>query len=266
MQKINSLKNLIMADYFKYPSIPYFKGESDIVEGRMYKKIDGSNCQVRVCNNRLVPGTRSKGVEDYQKPADWMIAFQKRILTNYSFYNLGGEFILFLEYLSNHNIKYDPSEFDSFEIFIDLFDIEHNKFVDYEDAKDLLETKGIEGIHTLDPIDDKDTHSYGEIIELAKKYFHKEPQFEGFVIKNYENQEFSKFVIEQIDSIMGTFITPEILSEAIEVMKQQKIKQKERLVDIVVSMVMKRTSRHLHGEIAADYLAKMRLIKNARLL
>ena len=245
-------------NYIKYPNIPYLKDMSSLIKGRLYEKIDGSNCQIRIDNNRLLPGTRSKRVEDYQNPVDWMVAFQKKILTNNSFYNLGEGYVLFLEYLSNHNIRYYPSEFYSSEIFIDLFDIKDNKFMDYEDAKSLLEKKNIRGIHVLDSIDDKSVHSYEDIVELTNRQYHKKPQFERFVIKDYETQKLSKFVVEQVDPIMETFITLEVLNEAISIIRQQKTKP--NLADIVASIVKKNTSRYLHNEIVTDYLVKRRLI------
>lgn len=108
--------------YFKYPSIPYARASSAIYNGRIYEKIDGSNCQVRIISGKSFGGTRSKPLQEYRSyPHPWMGDFERFIHTNPHLLSLSEQFIMYGEWLSNHNISYSNTRFSSPFILIDLF-------------------------------------------------------------------------------------------------------------------------------------------------
>ena len=233
-------------NYIKYPSIEYIRsGES--LEGSMYEKIDGSNVQVSVSGNQVIPGTRSKPLSNYKRFLSWMNDFQKDVYTNQTFRQIDPNVIVFLEYLSNHSIVYD--RFSTNMILIDVYNRQTEKFMEYELAKQLIAQMGIQGVESLEKMDEGH-FSFEDLEKLCKRIYAERDDFEGLLIKNYEKNVFKKIVVEQIDEIFD-----DIISE----IPKKKLKGKEEVKELI-DHINKTKNRMMHYDIITDKLRDRKML------
>jgi hypothetical protein len=221
----------------------------------MYEKIDGSNCQVRMDGHRVMPGTRTKQVTKYGRGAlRWMNAFQGWAMRNGSLERLDPAHVVFMEYLSNHNSQYDPREFQSNCIFIDLYDTNEQRFIGYEDAEQMLLTKGVHGLHFLRREDEGSIHSLERVKAMTRQRFREDPAFEGYVFKDYARQAFSKIVIEQLDDIMTDFVTRDVIDKVWT--RDRRKRSISGLTRLIAAEVHERHGRELHQDVLSEYLRR----------
>ena len=213
--------------FLKYPEIPHLMEVPDILDEdclEVYEKLDGGNSQVRVYGGRIFTGSRANFLnrEEYFR-FDWFKDFNSWAKSNYSFYNLPENLIVYGEFLSPHTLKYKP-EFTNKFFLIDAYDLSQRKFIPYEVAKRGLEDDlGVKEVLFLDALI-RGRISMAKIKKLAMD----ESQYsnygrEGIVIKNYNGQKFAKLwrtsvdptkkgVIEEIKKTLSFLINNEMLN------------------------------------------------------
>jgi len=230
----------MIQNYYKYPSIAYIRpGES--LEGSMYEKIDGNNVQISVSDNQVIPGTRSKPLSNYKRFLPWMTDFQKDVYINSSFRKLDPNSIVFLEYISNHSIVYD--RFSTNMVLIDVYDRQTERFIEYEKAKQFVANTGIQGIESLEKMDEG-RFNFEDLEKLCREIYTQKNDFEGLLVKNYEKNIFKKIVIEQIDDIFDDIISD---------IPKTKFKHKEDIKELI-DYINRTKNRMMHYDIITDKL------------
>ncbi len=182
-------------EFVKYPEIPHLMEVPEILDSdslQIFEKLDGGNSQVRVLAGRIFTGSRANFLnrEEHFR-FDWFKDFNRQTQSNYSFYNLPENLIVYGEFLSPHTLRYKP-EFENKFFLIDVYDISQRKFVPYEVARKGLKELGVEGISFLEIL------ANGKLsFEDVKKLALGESRYsdygrEGVVVKDYHHQKFAK--------------------------------------------------------------------------
>ena len=120
-------------EFIKYPRIPHLVEIPRLLNHpvEVYEKLDGGNVQVRKINGRVVCGCRAHylGNPKYFRQ-EWFKDFQKWTFSNYSFYEIPENVIIYGEWLSRHTLDY-KSEFTNRFFLIDLLDFDEGAFIEY---------------------------------------------------------------------------------------------------------------------------------------
>ncbi len=207
----------VKARFLKYPRMQHLAEALDILDNNVnvFEKMDGGNSQVRKIKGRIICGSRARFLlreRDLAQP--WFKNFQRWALSNYSFYNLPENLVVYGEWLSRHTIDYNPEFIDKF-FLIDLYNINKKMFLHYDEAKQTVEDLEIEDVLTLNELArGMVTKNQLEKLALGKSDY-SDGSREGVVIKDYENQRFVKLwrstielpytsVIEEIDRIVNS--------------------------------------------------------------
>jgi hypothetical protein len=199
-------RNLDLPEFVKYPKIPYVENYPDIYgsEGYIFEKIDGSLSQIRKINSgRVVGGSRANYLTgEKARKSRWMGDFLKWMHNNTSLYNIPENMVIYGEWLNPISVNYDKENENKF-YFIDLAIAEDGKpkFYDYGEAINYLKSWNLDDIIFLDPIKKGFFDDYS-IKSLIQDYEGKlGPEFEGLVLKNYNTEEFAKFLTPKYSEI-----------------------------------------------------------------
>lgn len=183
-------------EFVKYPEIPHLIENLDILDSdclEVYEKLDGGNSQIRIYDGKIFTGSRANFLNREENfKFEWFKDFNKWAKSNYSLYNLPENLIIFGEFLSPHTLKYKP-EFENKFFFIDLYDLNQKKFIQYEVAKSGLEKDiGIEKILFLKSLANGklDLSAIKDLAIYKSQY--SDYGKEGVVIKDYHHQNFAK--------------------------------------------------------------------------
>ena len=185
--------------FVKYQRIPHLAEVMSILRDKVsiYEKLDGGNVQIRNHNGRILAGNRSSYLTDkfvrskaHILECRWFGDFLKWASGNYSFYNLPEDKIVFGEWLAKHTLDYNLENMNKFYV-LDVFDLEKERFIPYENASKLLNNLGLEDVRFLSLIF-KGKIRYEELERLVDKSDYRNGKAEGLVIKNYDSQEFAK--------------------------------------------------------------------------
>jgi len=221
-----------LPEFVKYPDIPYLEGNFNLNKifknpPSIYEKLDGSNCQVRRKDWRILPGSKAHYItehkwEEQSGHKSWMKYFKKWSLGNESLLSLPEDFILYGEWASPEeeglfywtsvmNRKYPNNIKDSF-FLIDLGILDkHGKLgeiVDYEEAKEFCKSKKLEDIKFFKKINNHGVNkdSLDKIIQSID-CFDKLAlgDMEGVVLKDYKSspQLFYKYLSRECSEIRG---------------------------------------------------------------
>lgn len=179
--------------FVKYGRIPHLEEVPHILDNsvRVYEKIDGGNCQVRKIEGRVICGSKANFLtrEEFFSQ-DWFKDFNRWVLKDYRFYNLPENFIVYGEWTSSHTLNYYPNFTNKF-FFLDVFDLDSNRFLSYNEGKNILLGLKIEGPLYLKTLFHGKTNM-GELKRMVEGSEYREGDKEGLVIKNYNLQEFAK--------------------------------------------------------------------------
>lgn len=196
--------------YIKYPRIPYLDQNPGVLNKKVkvYEKLDGANCQFRVIDKegkrQPMAGGRSKPIknlgEEFGKYS-WKDNFLKWVYSNPSIYTskINPNHVFFGEWTHTHSISYPEKHKDEF-FLIDIYDIEDEKFIDYEVAKDIVDELGLEKINKLDLLHAGNL-DYNMLYSLMEGSDYGIDNKEGIVLKNYEDEDFAKLVNKEISDI-----------------------------------------------------------------
>ncbi len=237
--------------FIKYPSIDYLSDNPEILDKdvKVYEKLDGANCQFRMLyDGKIQPGSRSKkiGRQRSKSAFTWKKDFlgwvneELRTSIYMSISNRGyndvpvfsslldPKYIFFGEWLSTHTKTY-PSKYRDDFYLIDIMDIEDKRFIDYEEAKEIVDHYGLK-INTMNKIYEG-ILDHEKIDDLMEGSDYGVERKEGIVIKNYEMgkdfrdqiKNFAKYVdpefaemrdkIDYHDSILIEEIAKEFVKE-----------------------------------------------------
>ncbi len=177
----------------KYSRMPHLAEILDLLdhEIEIYEKLDGGNSQIRKYKGRVICGNKSKFLKNPKYfTQDWFKVFQDFALSNYSFYNLPENLIVYGEFLSKHTLDYYPEFTDKF-FLIDIFDLSKNKYVQYKDSQKLLNNLGIEKVNFLETLAVW-KFSFKDLEKFIHGSKYRDGDKEGIVIKNYSLQKFAK--------------------------------------------------------------------------
>jgi len=194
---------MVNEKFIKYPGIPYLESRLDILREPVHllEKLDGGNCQVRKIDGRIISGSRSNFLEgEIVNKIWWFKDFVSWANKNEQFYNLDENFILFGEWLAEHNLSYDEDKKKQF-YFFDMYDIEEESFLEYEKGLNFLKMMGIE-VNTVDVLG-KGLFCYGNLKSLCvnEDSDYRNGPREGLVIKDYKNQRFAKLLHPEFSEI-----------------------------------------------------------------
>ncbi|MFH1608029.1 MAG: RNA ligase family protein [archaeon] len=181
-------------DFIKYPSILHLAEDLSILDNdvKLFEKLDGGNSQVRYYNGRILAGNRSKFLSEINKRFGWFQSFLKWAKSNYSFFNLPEEVIVYGEWLNSHTLEYSKESKNHFYL-IDLFDIASKKFLDYSNAVEKIKIWGIEDVRVLDCLfNGKISEKKLEDLVINRESDYRKGHMEGVVVKDYSSQSFSK--------------------------------------------------------------------------
>ncbi len=183
--------------YVKYPHIPCLDSCPDLLSSNeiyLFEKLDGGNCQIRKIQGRVRVGSRSKFLEGKSaEKVSWFGDFLRWVSQRKNFYGLDERHVIFCEWLSFHNIKYEKENMNK-PYFLDLYDLAEKRFVPYDHAVSVLEESiEISDVLGLLEILSKGRFDLSEIERVLKagsdyRYGSKE----GVVIKDYDKQIFAK--------------------------------------------------------------------------
>ncbi len=218
--------------YIKYPSIPYLEAVPDILDNEveLFEKLDGGNCQIRKIQGRIVPGSRSNYLEGNKVNKVWWFEDFVRWVgnkTKQDLYGLDPNFVIFGEWLALHNIRYNSENMDQF-YFIDVYDMERERFVEYEQGKDYLKMMGIE-LNTVRYLGKGKFHR-GELDRmLDEKSDYRKGCKEGIVIKDYQKQRFAKLLHPEFSEVANNrrlppidrYVTKKRLEKTRQAMKEE---------------------------------------------
>jgi hypothetical protein len=218
--------------YIKYPSIPYLAAALDILsnEVELFEKLDGGNCQIRKIQGRIVPGSRSNYLEGNKVNKVWWFEDFVRWVgnkTKQDLYGLDSNFVIFGEWLALHNIKYSFENMGQF-YFIDMYDIERKRFLEYEQGKDYLKMLGIE-LNTIRCLGKGKFHRAELDRRLGEKSDYREGCKEGIVIKDYQRQRFAKLLHPEFSEVsynrrlpaIDRYVTKKRLEKTQQAMKEE---------------------------------------------
>ncbi len=211
--------------FIKYPSIDYLSDNSEVLDKKLkvYEKLDGANCQFRMLNNgEIQPGSRSKkiGRQRSQNEFTWKgdflewineelrkslyMSVSKRGYNEKSFFSsvLDPKYIFFGEWLSTHTKTY-PSKYKDNFYLIDILNIEEERFIDYDKAREIVDHYGLD-IRTMDKIYDGKL-DFEKVNELMEGSGYGVEKKEGILMKNYEIGENFK---DQVNNF-AKYVDPE---------------------------------------------------------
>ena len=177
----------------RYPKIYRLQYVPEILNYplEVYEKLDGANTQIRKIKGVLLCGSRSGYLSDKNLDAKpWFRIFWEWVYTNPSLYKLPEDIIVYGEFLYPHTLRYYPQWTNQF-FLIDVYDLEKERFIPYQDAVKLIKKIGLEKIHII-PLLYKGYLTMDKINELLKGSDYRDGDKEGIVLKNYEHQLFAK--------------------------------------------------------------------------
>jgi ATP-dependent RNA circularization protein (DNA/RNA ligase family) len=188
--------------YVKYPSIPLLDSCPEILEGpvKVFEKLDGGNCQISISEGKLIPGSRSRPISGNRiQKVSWFGDFTKWVYSSPQLYNLDENQVLFGEWLSFHNVDYNPEKIDQFYLF-DVYDRKTGQFLDYPRGLESLEAREID-LNCLETLTEG-TISLDDLKQvLARESEYRDSFMEGVVVKNYEQQKFAKLVRPEFSEV-----------------------------------------------------------------
>jgi len=195
--------------FIKYPSIGYLGEERFEPEGpvEIFEKIDGSNCQVRALQGRILPGSRSHYLtgREWDSPEKlgclkrWMAHFKKWAMSNYSLGSLPENIVIFGEWTAEAIVKYEKGDTNRF-FLIDVGVLDERgdleKLMEYETAVNFCRENGLDDVQFLDmlcfdcfgDVDLEEVIKKSDIRKLAKG------SMEGVVVKDYAGQQLTKYL------------------------------------------------------------------------
>jgi len=183
-----------LPDFVKYGKIPSLAEPEDILsykdrEFEVFEKVDGGNCQVRVYNWQLFPGTKSNFLKgDIINTWPWFQKFVKWTYSNESLYNLPESLVLFGEWSGNHTIEYSSEYTDRF-VVLDVFDTLTGRFLRYSDAIDVLNLAKIKDVVFLRTL----ANGFLRPSDIERLLLEEPSDFydgprEGLVLKDYSSE------------------------------------------------------------------------------
>lgn len=178
--------------FIKYHKIPYLDIVPEILDNEVsvFEKLDGGNCHFRKINGRLRCSNRANFIEGKGFERFWFPAFRKWALSNYSLYDIDENHVFYGEWLAKHNIDYEKEHMNKFYL-LDAIDLKSGKFLDYDEAKQLVKEYALEGINFLRTLAQGRLKKEDLEKLIEKSDYYSGPK-EGVVIKNYKNQVFAK--------------------------------------------------------------------------
>ena len=179
--------------YIKYPEIPHLALVPEILNQnvKIFEKLDGGNCQLRKINYRVLCGSRAHYIDDKNKSRVWWFSdFLHWAMANKSLYNMPEEIVIFGEWLAKHTLEYKLENQDKFYM-LDIFDLNTERFLDYDDAIQLVKKYELKDINILRTLLQGKV-SFEEIKKLTQKSSYRDGPPEGVVVKDYPNQRFAK--------------------------------------------------------------------------
>ncbi|HLD97703.1 MAG TPA: RNA ligase family protein [Candidatus Nanoarchaeia archaeon] len=201
-------------EFIKYPKIPHLDASLNILDNPVdvFEKIDGGNTQIRNINGRVIPGVRSKflGSEKLMR-MPWFKGFQNFVMSNYSFYNLPENLVMYGEWSAQHTLEYFPEFVNKFFV-LDVFDTEKGKFLPYQIGKESLEKAGIGNVLYLEQLIAEKKTSLDELKKLVTKSPYRDGSMEGVVVKDYQStpQKFAKLWTSIINAEKGRLSTDDV--------------------------------------------------------
>lgn len=182
-------------DFIKYPKISHLVGTLEMLDNpvEVYEKMDGGNSQIRKIKGRVISGSRSHFLgSDHSLSQPWFKGFQDWALSNYSFYKLPDNYIVYGEWLAPHTLDYKVEFVDKF-FLLDVFDIDRKRFMPCSESEKVLQDLGIEDLNYLKPLISGKTN-LNEIGKLLAKSSYRDGRMEGVVVKDYNStpQKFAK--------------------------------------------------------------------------
>lgn len=217
-------------------------GKSLHEEVYIFEKGDGGNCQVRVQDWQILPGSKAnylKGVEIGRHP--WFKKFLEWVYSNSTLYKLPSNLIMFGEWLGNHTIKYDPLNVDCFYV-LDVLDLNEGRFVQYDLAEKLLQDNGIEDLRFF-PIQAKGRVTVSEVERILFEPSNFYPgEKEGIVVKNYRSpQTFFRIYhpehSERVEAGKKNLLTPSRVSRAVHRIMDQKVSNMASFNEVVEEVI-----------------------------
>lgn len=179
--------------FVKYHRIPHLDEVPRILDipVEVYEKIDGGNAQVRQIDGRLFCGSRAHFLTREKSFGQaWFRDFQKWALGNYSFYNLVEDLIIYGEWTAKHTLSYKP-EFTNKFFMIDVLDLSSQKFIPYENSRQILSDLEIKDLIYLPNLSNGKTNQE-KLEKMLNGSEYRYGDKEGLVIKSYDSQEFAK--------------------------------------------------------------------------
>lgn len=168
------------------------------------EKIDGANFRFMVSEDgRLIFGSRNNSLGDSnsQIGGNW-----KRCVEHVKgiYETLKPLFkknmIYYGECMSKHSIDYDWDKHPPF-IGFDVYDVEKEKYLDWEDAKKLFEVVGLQFVHVIGETDVASFKKKELLDKSIPRSRYYAGQAEGIVIKNYNKQLFAKYVTDKFKEV-----------------------------------------------------------------
>jgi|Deesub1362A_J573_1020465.scaffolds.fasta_scaffold00330_44 hypothetical protein len=170
-----------------------FKEGTVVVE----EKMDGANCRWMYDGEKLRFGSRNveltegKDLGQFKKFKEWLDDFNPK--------DFGTYLIYYAEYMIPHTIQYD---WDKTPLILgfDIYDLQLDRFLDYDQVKEEFERLGIEMVPVVDirHVSEIDENYLNEVIPESKYY---SGRAEGVVFKNYKTQTFGKLVSEEFKEV-----------------------------------------------------------------
>jgi hypothetical protein len=196
-----------MEQFAKYPKI-HRVGHTEnegVFEGTIIcqEKIDGANFRFAFINGEVIFGSRTRLLSESEEEAKSFLhcinyirqkieqsKLPKHLLNNLIFYG---------ENCVKHTISYDWNKIPQF-IGFDVYDIDENKFIDWDDAKYFFEELGLTTTRIIELPDDFHFSQVTDEWVPESEYIApdaKMRKMEGVVFKNYEKQIFAKYVRDE---------------------------------------------------------------------
>ena len=222
--------------FVKYRKIPHLAEALDLLDNKIevYEKLDGGNTQIRKYKGRVLCGNRSGFLKNPKYfTQDWFKSFQDWALSNYSFYNLPENLIVYGEWLAKHTLDYYPQFTDNF-FLIDVFDLDSKRFIPYENAVELLNDLNVKKVNFLEILA-AGRFNFEDLEELICGSKYRNGDKEGIVIKNYPLQRFAKL---WASSVKQKTVTEQDISRIVCSLKDEKkrisvyLVYKELLLDL----------------------------------
>lgn len=235
-----------LPEFEKYGKIPYLESFPQIQgkRGYIFEKIDGSQCQVRNFDGRVVGGTKSNYlVGQTTKRSSWIPDFLGWMYNNESLFNLPNDIVLFGEWLEPVSVRgYKKRNIGQF-YFIDLGfrDSDELSFFDYDEAVNYLGSWGVSNVRTPEPLRRETVFNENLIKEivLSEQSRLGNCEMEGVILKDYVSQSFAKYlhpkhteIRAQAKTLEGKYVNSPRVYKAVRRLQDRGIK-KPSIDDVV---------------------------------